>query len=208
MDNTRRHARWWQSLGRLLAQRRSQSNGPEILSPDDFHRALHREWSRSQRIGLPVSMVVFSRPAEPEAGDEHDGASGNNGHHNGNGNGNGNGKAAGNNGNGHGLEQVRNLGLDGGNGNGHRPGGTREAGAGEKSILDRYARALDGRIRGTDLLGWLVEGKLGLLLPHTSGQAAWRLAEEIRERVEGDCPESQGWMEAHAEIKVYAYPPE
>lgn len=195
---------WWHNLRHILGRRHGAEELPAILEPEFFHQALHREWSRSQRIRLPLSMVVFSRESAPAGSGGQDGLPGYNGngasHTNGNGNGNDHGKVSGNGKNNGKLNgKTKEL----GNGNGH---GNGTGGPGDENALGRYAQALGERIRCTDLIGWLEVGKLGVLLPHTTGRSAWRLAEEIQARMDG--AENAGRGVSKVEIKVYAYPAE
>ena len=106
--------RWWPRLRSIFrAGVLPERECPGLLDIDSFSRALHREWSRSQRLGLPLSMVLISG-SSPSASIPP-------------------------------LEQE----------------------------LKAFARELLNRMRCTDILGWHRPGKLGVILAHTPGEAAW-----------------------------------
>lgn len=54
----------WQptTLVRWLLRITRSNNRSSVLNPNEFQRALHREWSRSQRIDLPVALVTIEAP--------------------------------------------------------------------------------------------------------------------------------------------------
>lgn len=117
----------------------------EVVSVEAFHRALHREWSRSLRVNLPVSLAVIEA-----AGPKHDG----------------------------------------------------QRGGESLPILAAFIKTLGGRLRCTDLLGWHEPGKLGVLLPHTTGAGAWLLIADVQSRVEKATGAKE--ISRMVEIKVYS----
>jgi lipopolysaccharide/colanic/teichoic acid biosynthesis glycosyltransferase len=56
---------------------------------------------------------------------------------------------------------------------------------------------LTHRIRSTDSIGWLANGRIGAVLPHTRPECAWKFVANIREAYNGNAP---------PECVVYAYP--
>lgn len=121
-----------------------------ILTPEAFHRALHREWARGQRIGHPLALILIAPPTNARDG----------------------------------------------------------------QALKALAQALCGRLRCTDLVGWREGGQLGLLLPHTSGRAAWELVDSLRARLSESPAETAAETAASPllpeglAITVYAQPAE
>jgi hypothetical protein len=65
-----------------------------------------------------------------------------------------------------------------------------------------YARLLvpilTNRIRSTDDIGWLEDGRLGVVLPHTAPDSAWKFVGNVRHVLNGGS--------APIECNVYAYP--
>ena len=53
------------------------------------------------------------------------------------------------------------------------------------------------RIRSTDSIGWLEDGRIGAVLPHTSPECAWKFVANVRKPYNGSAP---------PECAVYAYP--
>jgi len=53
------------------------------------------------------------------------------------------------------------------------------------------------RIRSTDAIGWLADGRIGAVLPHTRPERAWKFVANIRKAYNGSPP---------PECLVYAYP--
>ena len=133
--------RWWPRLRTNKTGHAPKLESPGLLDPESFSRALHREWSRSQRLGLPFSVVMIaSSPAR----------------------------------------------------------------ATERSVeqeLLALAHALRDRIRCTDLMGWHQPGKLGIILAHTPGDAAWSLVTDIQARLDS----MPGLAETNT-VEVYACP--
>lgn len=57
---------------------------------------------------------------------------------------------------------------------------------------------LTRKIRSTDSIGWLYDGRIGAILPHTSPDNAWRFVDHVLDA----CREG----ESHPDCAVYAYP--
>jgi lipopolysaccharide/colanic/teichoic acid biosynthesis glycosyltransferase len=53
------------------------------------------------------------------------------------------------------------------------------------------------RIRSTDAIGWLEDGRIGVILPHTMTESAWKFVANVRNACNGNVP---------PECVVYAYP--
>jgi hypothetical protein len=62
----------------------------------------------------------------------------------------------------------------------------------------RLARILTTRIRSTDEIGWLEDGRLGVVLPHTAPDNAWKFIGNVRRALDGDS--------VSVDCNVYAYP--
>lgn len=62
----------------------------------------------------------------------------------------------------------------------------------------RLASALLGRCRSTDVVGWLSENQIGVVLPFTSGEAAWKFADNA-------C-KIMAETSIHQKCNVYTYP--
>jgi len=60
------------------------------------------------------------------------------------------------------------------------------------------AERLTCRIRSTDNIGWLDDGRLAVVLPHTDAEGAWLLVSTVRKEIPEDTP--------YPECTVYAYP--
>jgi lipopolysaccharide/colanic/teichoic acid biosynthesis glycosyltransferase len=73
----------------------------------------------------------------------------------------------------------------------------RDAASRERS-LSTAIEILSPRIRTTDELGWFDSGSLGVLLPGTDAEGAWRVADVVAERHPDDLPPPV--------FSVYAYP--
>ncbi len=56
---------------------------------------------------------------------------------------------------------------------------------------------LTHRIRSTDAIGWLEDGRIGVILPHTTTESAWKFVGNVRNACNGNGP---------PECVVYAYP--
>ena len=56
---------------------------------------------------------------------------------------------------------------------------------------------LTHRIRSTDAIGWLEDGRIGVILPHTTTESAWKFVTNVRIAFNGNTP---------PECVVYAYP--
>lgn len=56
---------------------------------------------------------------------------------------------------------------------------------------------LTHRIRSTDAIGWLEDGRIGAILPHTTTDSAWKFVANVRNACNGNAP---------PECVVYAYP--
>ena len=57
---------------------------------------------------------------------------------------------------------------------------------------------LTNRVRSTDDIGWLEDGRLGVVLPHTAPDSAWKFVGNVRQALNGGS--------APVECIVYAYP--
>ncbi len=57
---------------------------------------------------------------------------------------------------------------------------------------------LTRRIRSTDAIGWLADGRIGAVLPHTGPECAWKFVANVRKAYNGDVPPP--------ECDVYVYP--
>jgi lipopolysaccharide/colanic/teichoic acid biosynthesis glycosyltransferase len=66
------------------------------------------------------------------------------------------------------------------------------------TIFDAAAEVLESRIRATDLPGWHKDRTMGIVLPDTEAEGAWKLADDLRQLMEakGISPR----------FSVYAYP--
>ena len=68
-----------------------------------------------------------------------------------------------------------------------------------KSASARYlVPILEHRIRSTDDIGWLEDGRLGVILPHTTPEGAWKFIDNVRTAYEGSLPPP--------DCQVYSYP--
>ncbi len=56
---------------------------------------------------------------------------------------------------------------------------------------------LTHRIRSTDAIGWLADGRIGAVLPHTRPECAWKFVSNVRKAYNGSAP---------PECVVYTYP--
>ncbi len=56
---------------------------------------------------------------------------------------------------------------------------------------------LTHRIRSTDAIGWLADGRIGAVLPHTRPECAWKFVANVRKAYNGSAP---------PECVVYTYP--
>ena len=56
---------------------------------------------------------------------------------------------------------------------------------------------LTHRIRSTDAIGWFEDGRIGVILPHTTTESAWKFVANVRNAFNGNAPPECG---------VYAYP--
>jgi len=56
---------------------------------------------------------------------------------------------------------------------------------------------LTHRIRSTDAIGWLADGRIGAVLPHTQPECAWKFVANVRKAYNGGAP---------PECMVYVYP--
>jgi lipopolysaccharide/colanic/teichoic acid biosynthesis glycosyltransferase len=56
---------------------------------------------------------------------------------------------------------------------------------------------LTHRIRSTDAIGWFEDGRIGVILPHTTTESAWRFIANVRNAFNGNVP---------PDCVVYAYP--
>ena len=56
---------------------------------------------------------------------------------------------------------------------------------------------LTHRIRSTDAIGWFEDGRIGVILPHTTTESAWKFVANVRNAFNGNAP---------PECVVYAYP--
>jgi lipopolysaccharide/colanic/teichoic acid biosynthesis glycosyltransferase len=66
------------------------------------------------------------------------------------------------------------------------------------AIFDSAAEVLESRIRETDLPGWLKDRTMGIVLPDTLAEGAWKLAEDLRKLMA-----ARGISPL---LSVYAYP--
>lgn len=73
-------------------------------------------------------------------------------------------------------------------------GQIRHAGA----MTRRLAKALAGRLRAIDQVGWLADGRLAALLPYTPAEGAWKVADDI-------CLALPGRL-APPVVEVFVYP--
>jgi lipopolysaccharide/colanic/teichoic acid biosynthesis glycosyltransferase len=62
----------------------------------------------------------------------------------------------------------------------------------------RLVSTLLQRIRSTDDIGWLEDGNLAAVLPHTTPDGAWKFVDTVRQAFDGDVPPP--------DCMVYAYP--
>jgi len=70
---------------------------------------------------------------------------------------------------------------------------------GENSACARLlVPILTNRVRSTDDIGWLENGRLGVVLPHTTPDSAWKFVENVRHALNG--------VTAPIECIVYSYP--
>jgi len=118
-----------------------------MLGKEAFQKALLRERSRADRIGLPLSVLVVKYATENREREE--------------------------------------------DGTGRIP-------------LRQVARILSRRIRSTDIIGYLEEDKLGIILPHTSGEATLKLADYVQLSVQ-QCFDEQSKVRSISCV-VYSYP--
>jgi lipopolysaccharide/colanic/teichoic acid biosynthesis glycosyltransferase len=56
---------------------------------------------------------------------------------------------------------------------------------------------LTHRIRSTDAIGWFEDGRIGVILPHTTTESAWKFVANVRNAFNGNVP---------PDCVVYAYP--
>ncbi|MGA8753755.1 sugar transferase [Candidatus Deferrimicrobium sp.] len=56
---------------------------------------------------------------------------------------------------------------------------------------------LTHRVRSTDAVGWFEDGRIGVILPHTTTESAWKFVANVRNAFNGNAP---------PECVVYAYP--
>ncbi len=56
---------------------------------------------------------------------------------------------------------------------------------------------LTHRIRSTDAIGWFEDGRIGVILPHTTTESAWKFVANVRNAFNGNVP---------TDCVVYAYP--
>jgi lipopolysaccharide/colanic/teichoic acid biosynthesis glycosyltransferase len=56
---------------------------------------------------------------------------------------------------------------------------------------------LTHRIRSTDAIGWFEDGRIGVILPHTTTESAWKFVANVRNAFNGNAP---------PDCVVYAYP--
>jgi lipopolysaccharide/colanic/teichoic acid biosynthesis glycosyltransferase len=67
-----------------------------------------------------------------------------------------------------------------------------------KSVAARnLVPILTRRIRSTDAIGWLADGRIGAILPHTLPDSAWKFVANVRKAYNGSAP---------PECEVYSYP--
>lgn len=62
----------------------------------------------------------------------------------------------------------------------------------------KLASLLTERVRSTDNVGWLEDGRLAVVLPHTSAEGAWLFVSTVRKGIPEASP--------HPECTVYSYP--
>jgi len=79
------------------------------------------------------------------------------------------------------------------------------AAGGAGAALRRLARVFLERKRCTDIVGWVAPGRLGVILPHTSGQDAWRMLHNIRSRLVVRGAESRGREQLCYCVHTYAF---
>ena len=71
-------------------------------------------------------------------------------------------------------------------------------GKGDSTCAQRIADGLKGRLRATDELGWFDNLRLGVVLPYTAPEGAWKVAEDCCQRIA-----TGAWCPTYT---VYAYP--
>lgn len=67
----------------------------------------------------------------------------------------------------------------------------------QDAYADGLSTGLATRVRSTDTIGWFSEGVIGVLLPHTSADGAWKLAEDVQKILQPTLPTT---------VLVYTYP--
>jgi hypothetical protein len=83
------------------------------------------------------------------------------------------------------------------------PGGTN--GSDKRACLVRAIDSvLAGRIRCTDIAGWLDESRLGVILAHTPGQEAWNVVEDVQRKLPAEL-EDEG-LSGRLDYRVHTYP--
>jgi lipopolysaccharide/colanic/teichoic acid biosynthesis glycosyltransferase len=71
----------------------------------------------------------------------------------------------------------------------------------EKSASARHLVSfLRHRVRSTDEIGWLEDGRIGVVLPHTMPEGAWKFAANVRQAYDGSL--------TPPDFQVYVYPSE
>jgi lipopolysaccharide/colanic/teichoic acid biosynthesis glycosyltransferase len=70
-------------------------------------------------------------------------------------------------------------------------------GGGKTHAARNLVPILTHRIRSTDSIGWLADGRIGAVLPHTRPECAWKFVANVRKAYNGSAP---------PECVVYAYP--
>ena len=70
----------------------------------------------------------------------------------------------------------------------------------EDAVILKLWRVVRNRIRCIDEVGWLPDTNLALILPYTSAEGAWALAEEISQLMQ--------LSQSTLDCKVYVYPSE
>ena len=72
--------------------------------------------------------------------------------------------------------------------------------SGSSLVPEHLTRVLLRRIRITDAVGWFDETSIGTVLPGTTGEGAWKFADDIRKKTSA--------IASHISYRVYTYPVE
>jgi lipopolysaccharide/colanic/teichoic acid biosynthesis glycosyltransferase len=78
--------------------------------------------------------------------------------------------------------------------------GNTNDGKGSSLVVEHLTRILFRRIRLTDTVGWFDDKSIGTVLPGTSGQGAWKFADDVRKKASA--------IASHYTYRVYTYPME